>query len=87
MSDKTMTESKKYREAPAGINDTNLEIVGCEMNQIFKGEGEKATRKNSETKAKPTQRDMVIYSNQLKEGVSIPVVDGGKPQTRSGESR
>jgi len=85
MSKKIMTESKEYREAPTGM-EANLEILGCGMNQIFKGDGEKATKKNSKTEGKPTRREMV-YSNELKEGVSIPVLDGGKPKSRDEESR
>ncbi len=86
MSVKKMTEKKDYIDVPAGVEDS-IELNAIQMNQIFKGEGEKATSKNSETSAKkPTQRDMV-YSNQLEEGMTIKAEKGGNPKSRDGESR
>ena len=86
MSDKKMTKKKDYIDKPAGVGDS-IEFNAIQMNQIFKGDEDKATNKNAETSAtKPIKRD-VVYSNQLKEGMSIPVANGGKPKSRDGESR
>ena len=86
MSDKKMTEKKDYIDKPAGVKDS-VELNAIQMNQIFKGDEDKATIKNAKTSvAKPTKR-IVVYSTQLEEGMTIPALDGGKSQSRSGESR
>ena len=85
MSDKKMTEKKDYIERPAGLNDT-FTISGVEMQQIFKGDEEKATKKNTKT-ITPNYVKREVLSTELTEGMTIRAEDGGKPRSRDGESR
>ena len=80
-----MTDRKEYIEGPAGVNDS-FTINGIEMQQIFKGNEEKATKKNAKTVAPKTVKREVL-STDLTQGMSIKAEDGGKPQTRSEETR
>ena len=85
MSDKKMTEKKDYIEGPAGVNDT-FTINGVEMQQIFKGDEEKATKENAKT-VTPNHVRREVLSTELAEGMTIRAEDGGKPKSRDGESR
>ena len=85
MSDKKMTEKKDYIEEPAGVNDT-FTINGVEMQQIFKGDEEKATKENAKT-VTPNYVRREVLSTELAEGMTIKAEDGGKPKSRDGESR
>lgn len=85
MSDKKMTEKKDYIEGPAGVNDS-FTINGVHMQQIFKGNEEKATKKNSRTvTTNSVQRE--VLSTELTTGMTIRAENGGKTQAKDGESR
>ncbi len=85
MSVKKMTENREYIEGPAGKNDS-FTIAGVEMQQIFKGKDEKATKKNTRMTTPNSVRREVL-STELEQGMTIRAEDGGKPQTRGGETR
>ena len=56
------------------------------MQQIFKGDEEKATKKNTKT-ITPNYVKREVLSTELTEGMTIRAEDGGKPRSRDGESR
>ena len=85
MSARKMTDRKEYIDGPAGVTGS-FTINGIEMQQIFKGNEEKATKKNVKTVAPKTVKREVL-STDLTQGMSIKAEDGGKPQTRSEETR
>ena len=85
MSVKKMTEKKDYIEGPAGVNDS-FTINGVHMQQIFKGNEEKATKENAKT-VTPNSVQREVLSTELTTGMTIRAENGGKTQARDGESR
>ncbi len=85
MSDKKMTKKKDYIEGPAGVNDS-FTINGVHMQQIFKGDEEKASKKNAKT-VTPNFVQREVLSSDLTKGMTIKAESGEKPKTKNGESR
>ncbi len=85
MSEKKLTGNKEYIEGPAGINDS-FTINGVHMKQIFKGNEEKATKKNAMT-VTPNSVQREVVSTELELGMTIKAENGGKPKSRDEETR
>jgi len=76
-----------YVDRPAGKDDS-FTIHAVAMKEYFdeQSKEDKATKKNAKTVAIDSVKREVL-STELEQGMTIRAENGGKPQTRSGETR